>query len=112
MLSIGAEFQIRDDFAMPKERGNAVMGDGIPDVNAFIRTRRGQVSAGRIDVNFNQISRIVAHRSLRSSYSFAILQIVNSKDQPKMSTFTPESIRPDHAILTGRTDEFTCVING
>ena len=61
MLSIVTEFQIRHDFAMSKERCNAFIGDGVPDIDAFIRARRGQVSSGRIDVNFDQISRIVAH---------------------------------------------------
>ena len=96
MMSIRTEFQIRDNLSVTTEGGHALRADRVPEIDAFVRTGRRQVSSRGVDIDFNQISRIVVHRTFASSNSFAILGIVDS----------------NHSVLTGRVDQLSAMING
>ena len=88
MMSIGTEFKISDDLSVSAEWCHTFCADCIPDIDTFIRTRRRQVSSRRVDIDFDQVARVVIHRTFTSSNSFAVLRVVNT----------------NHSILTRRTD--------
>ena len=77
MMSIRTEFQIGDYLAMAAKGCNTFIGDRIPNVDAFVRARRGQISSRRVNVDFDQIARIVVHRTFARSNSFTVLRVVN-----------------------------------
>ena len=77
MVSIRTEFQIGDHLAMAAKGCDTFIGDRIPKVDAFVRARGGQVSSRRINVDFDQIARVVVHRTFARSNPFTILRVVN-----------------------------------
>lgn len=78
MMTVMAEFQIRHNLAMSTEGCHTFGRYSIPDINAFVRTRCGQIPSRCIDIDFDQVTRIVIHRAFTRANSFAILRVVNS----------------------------------
>ena len=107
MVTIRTELQICDDLAVAAKRCDTFIGDSIPNVDAFVRARSGQVSSRRVNVDFDQIARIVVHRTFARSNSFAILRVVNSgreergmKTASSMPILSYLIIRSWQAVLT------------